>query len=150
MHHQFTYNKTCKIFCKKMQNFHRLTVFCFDPNSVILRFILPTASASPLLSNRSKQVNRSAIITVELISVRIYWVGKTAEISLKMSSSVLQQARSDGGTYTFASQPRALTQRKKYRELPNVTEWVCHIVSFNILTAAWLTNCVAIWPSLLT
>jgi len=50
-------------------------------------------------------------------------------------TSVLQQqqSRSDGGTYTFASQPRALTQRKKYRELPNVSDTPSHPVYGNIM-----------------
>lgn len=32
-----------------------------------------------------------------------------------MATSVLGQTKAEG-TYTFASQPRALTQRKKYRQ----------------------------------
>ncbi|KAK7494520.1 hypothetical protein BaRGS_00014173 [Batillaria attramentaria] len=33
-----------------------------------------------------------------------------------MTTAVLPQGRPDGGTYTFASQPRAVQQRKKYRD----------------------------------
>lgn len=35
-----------------------------------------------------------------------------------MAASVLGQTKT-AGTYTFASQPRALTQRKKYRQEVN-------------------------------
>jgi hypothetical protein len=50
-----------------------------------------------------------------------------------MSAMVHQQAMSDAGTYTFASQPRALNQRKKYRDLPNVSETPSHPVYGNIM-----------------
>lgn len=40
-----------------------------------------------------------------------------------MSAAILPQPRPDGGTYTFASQPRAVQQRKKYRDpLQNAAE----------------------------